>query len=163
MTPVAQASRPAAPTSRSAFLAFLFLLLPSLSAADLTGTWIGEIPSRDPRRLPQDLAFQLVQQGTALSGKQYGDDLSSAIQDGTIEDGKVRFAVVLREQAGNQVNDVLYQFEGRVEGDAIELTRERASAKDSVSGAPAPVRRPDDSDEEDRQRRIHTFRLERLF
>jgi hypothetical protein len=145
-------------------LVLLFLcLLPAVSAANLTGTWIGAILSNDPRRLPQDLAFQFQQHGAALTGKQYGDDLSSAIQDGAIEDGTVRFSVVLREQAGNQVNDVLYQFEGAIEGDAIELTRERASAKDSVSGSPVPVRRPNDTDEEDRKRRIQTVRLERLF
>ena len=145
-------------------LILLFLcLLPAVSAADLTGTWIGAILSNDPRRLPQDLAFQFEQEGDDLTGKQYGDDLSSLLQDGKIDDGQVRFSVVLREQAGNQVNDVLYQFEGSVQGDAIELTRERASAKDSVSGAPVPVRRPDDSDEKDRERRIQKVRLERLF
>jgi hypothetical protein len=145
-------------------LLLLFLcLLPAVSAADLTGTWIGLIPSKDARRQPQDLAFQLVQDGAALSGKQYDEDLSSPIQDGSIQDGKVRFAVVLREQAGNQINEVLYQFDGSIEGATIELTRERANAKDAVSGAPVPVRRPNDTDEEDRERRIHTFRLERLF
>lgn len=145
-------------------LILLFLcLLPAVSAADLTGTWIGAILSNDPRRAPQDLAFQFDHHGGMLSGKQYGDDLSSSIQEGTIEDGKVRFSVVLREQAGNQVNDVLYQFEGSIEGDAIELTRERASAKDSVSGAPVPVRRPNDTDEEDRKRRVQNVRLEKLF
>jgi hypothetical protein len=146
---------------RGLFLAS-FLLLPSLSAADLTGTWIGLIASQS-NRPSQDVAFQLAQQGTALSGKQYGDDLSSAFDGGVVADGKVRFDVVIREQQGNQVNEVLYEYEGQIAGDSIELTRERASAKDAVSGAPIPVRRPNDSDEEDRARRIHTFRLERLF
>ena len=161
---VAQASRPAASTSRSAFPAcFLFFLLPALAAAgDLNGTWIGLISGQD-RRPSQDLAFQLEQQGTALSGKQYGDDLSSAFRGGSVEDGKVRFEVVIREQQGNQVNEVLYEYKGEVQGEAIELTRVKASAKDAVSGAPIPVRRPNDSDEEDRARRIHSFRLERLY
>ena len=131
---MAQASRPAAWTSRSASLAF-FLLLPVLSAADLTGTWIGLIPGQD-RRPSQDLAFQFVHQGSELSGKQYGDDLSSAFAGGVVKDGAVRFEVVIREQQGNQVNDVVYEYEGKVVDDAIELTRVKASAKDAVSGAP---------------------------
>ena len=130
---------------------------------EITGTWLGSIPSKDPRRLPQDLAFQFVQNGKTFGGKQYGDDLSSPVQDGTIEYRKVKFAVVIREQAGNQVNDVCYQFEGEVVGNYLVVTRERASAKDSVSGAPVPVRRPNDTDAEDRERRIQTVRLERLF
>ena len=158
---VAQASRPAASTSRSAFFAY-FLLASSLSAANLTGTWIGSILDKEGRP-NRDLAFQLEQNGSALSGKQYGDDLSSAFDGGTVEDGKVRFDVVIREQQGNQVNDVLYEYAGRIDGGAIELTREKASAKDAVSGASIPVRRPNDTDEEDRARRIHTFRLERLY
>jgi hypothetical protein len=159
---VAQASRPAASTSRSTFLAF-FLFLPLLSAADLTGTWVGLIEDEDPRR-SRDLAFQFEQQGSSLSGKQYGDDISSLFDGGQVgEDGMVRFDVVIREQQGNQVNDVLYEYEGRIDGDGIQVTREKARATDAVSGAPVPVRRPNDTDEEDRARRIHTFRLERLF
>jgi len=45
----------------------------------------------------------------------------------------------------------------------IELTRERSAARDAVSGVVVPVRRPDTTDEEDRRRRFHGFRLERLF
>ena len=143
-------------------LVLALVLVSCLPAADLTGTWIGLIPGKD-RRPSQDLAFQFEQQGAALSGKQYGDDASSPFAGGVVQDGAVRFEVVIREQQGNQVNEVLYQYEGNIEGDAMELTRERASAKDAVSGAPVPVRRPNDSDEEDRDRRFHTFRLERLF
>ncbi|MEZ5363341.1 MAG: hypothetical protein R2748_13615 [Bryobacterales bacterium] len=143
-------------------LLFLCLAAPVL-AADLTGTWIGAMVTTDQRRPPQDIAFQFDQDGAALAGKQYGDELSSPIQDGSVSDKEIRFNVVIREQAGNQINDVLYRFEGSSEGDALLLTREKASAQDSVSGAPVPVRRPDDNDEQDRARRFHTFRLEKLF
>jgi hypothetical protein len=140
----------------------LLLLAQVVAAADVTGTWIGAILDKDGRPT-RDLAFRLEQKGAVLSGKQYGDDVSSAFDGGAIEDGEIHFTVVVREQQGNQVNEVLYEYGGRLEGDAIELTREKAGAKDAVSGAPIPVRRPNDSDEEDRARRIHSFRLERLF
>ncbi len=141
----------------------ILLTAPLLSAADLTGTWVGLIENEDPRR-SQDLAFRFEQNGTTLSGKQYGDEGGSAFDGGRVaEDGTVRFEVVIREQQGNQVNEVLYEYQGRVEAGVIELRRERASAKDAVSGAAIPVRRPNDTDEEDRARRFHAFRLERLF
>lgn len=137
------------------------LALP-VQASDLSGTWIGTIP-KEGRRAARDVAFRLVQNGESLAGKAYNDSgTSDAILTGTVADGKVSFDVEALEQAGNQVNIVLYEFRGRVEGSAIELTREKAAARNAASGAEVPVRRAWDSDEEDRKRRFRTFSLERL-
>lgn len=137
-------------------------LLAILCASDLTGTWIGTIP-KEGRRLAKDVAFQLVQEGNSLSGKAYNDGgTSDAIISGTVSDEEVSFEVEAMEQSGNQVNVVLYRFYGDIEGTGIELTREKAAARDAASGAEVPVRRAWDSDEQDRARRFRSFRLERL-
>jgi hypothetical protein len=132
-------------------------------AFDLTGTWMGLIPG-EGRRPSEDISFQLLQQGDRLSGKLYGESSSSPIIEGEVRaDGRVRFVVETREQAGNQINIVEYHFSGQLCEGGIDLTRERAGARDALSGAPAPVRRPWDTDAEDYARRFRGFRLERLF
>ena len=139
------------------------VLVAGLTAADLTGTWIGTLPERG-RTPARDIAFQFVQRGTTLSGKAYNDaGASDPIISGTVSDGRVRFEVEALQQAGNQINIVLYRFEGAIDGDWIELIRELAAARDASSGNDVPVRRAWDSDEADRNRRFHTFRLQALF
>ena len=149
--------------SWSPVVGLLGLLTASIGATDLTGTWIGTIAKRN--RVPaRDVAFQLLQRGTDLGGKAYNESgTSDPIVSGHVEDGRVWFDVEAREQAGNQINIVVYKFEGRVEGSEIAVTREKASARDAASGTDVPVRRPSDSDEQDRERRFLDFRLERLF
>jgi hypothetical protein len=137
----------------------------TLAAAppDLTGAWMGLIPGVG-RRPAQYIEFRIEQDGSKLSGKLYGEAQSSAIISGEVDpQGNVYFVVEAREQAGNQINIVEYRFDGVLCGTGIDLTRERAALRDAISGVPAPVRRPDDTDEEDRQRRFRSFRLERLF
>ena len=128
-------------------------------AENLTGTWMGLISSQ--RR---DIEFKIVQNGEALSGKLYREGVSSPIIEGKVDErGEVKFVVEAREQAGNQINIVVYKFEGVVCNGGIDLTRERASARDAVSGAAVPVRRWNDTPEQDRRRRFKSFTLERLF
>lgn len=145
-------------------LPVLLTLLGAANAAavDLTGTWIGTIEKAE-RRPAEDVSFRIVQNGATLSGKAYNNNGPSAPLSGEVADGEVRFAVEAREQSGNQINIVVYEFSGRIDGDEIDMTRERASARDAVSGVDIPVRRPDDDEEEDRNRRFRVFRLERLF
>lgn len=148
---------------RLAILFFSAFLPATLAGADLSGTWMGLIPGSG-RRPAQDIEFRLVQSGNKLGGKLYRDGESAAITDGEVDQrGEVWFVVEAREQAGNQINIVEYRFEGVVCEGGIELTRERAAARDAVSGVVVPVRRPDTTDEEDRRRRFAGFRLDRLF
>ena len=138
-------------------------LAPGLADTDLTGTWIGTIPKKG-RAPAKDVAFLLVQNGSALGGKAYNDDgASDPIVSGDLTDGRIQFEVEAREQAGNQINIVVYKFQGTLTGEEIEFTREKAAARDAASGSAIPVRRPGDSDEEDRARRFVSFKLERLF
>lgn len=145
-----------------AIVSLQLFLVSVLGASDLTGTWIGTIPKQG-RAGDKDVAFRFVQEGESLAGKAYNDSGSSdPIISGTVAAGSVSFDVEAMEQAGNQVNVVLYRFRGSVADSRVELTRERAAARDAASGADVPVRRPWDSDEEDRSRRFRSFRLERL-
>ncbi len=138
-------------------------LASSLAGADLTGTWIGTIPKKG-RTPAKDVAFRFVQSGSALGGKAYNDaGASDAIVSGEVTDQRILFDVEAREQAGNQINIVVYKFRGTLTDAEIEITREKAAARDAASGSDIPVRRAGDSDEEDRARRFLAFKLERLF
>lgn len=121
-----------------------------LMAADFTGTWIGTLEGRNGA--VEDLAFQLVQKGAVLTGKQYGDFESTPIVKGTISGDLLMFVLVRQEQAGNEINQTKIRFSGRMVGSEIELTRERESSTRSGSGASAALRN------NPRQ----TFRLKRL-
>ncbi len=134
-----------------------------LSAGDLTGTWIGTIPKRE-RAAAKDVAFRLVHEGSAIRGKAYNDNgASDPIVTGHVAGSEIRFDVQSTEQAGNQINIVVYRFAGMVDEVGIDLTRERVSARNAATGDSIPVRRPSDTDEQDRARRFRSFRLERLF
>ncbi len=130
-------------TTRLAILAAALLLVPDgLWGGDLSGIWYGEVAGR---RGPQDISFQFVQEGGRLSGKLYQDQGSSPIVDGSVDGDGFTFLVVAREQAGNQINLVSYQYVGRVLEDQLEVTRERVGAVDAVSGAEYVIRtRPED-------------------
>lgn len=127
------------------------LLAASAFAADFNGTWIGKIPGN--RGAIEDVAFQLVQKGASLSGKQYGDFESTPILKGTVSGDLVMFVLVRQEQAGNEINQTSIRFSGRMVGDEIELTREREASTRSGSGASASLKNSP------RQ----TFRLKRLI
>ena len=104
-------------------LALLFAL--GVSAADLTGIWVGQMPTRNGESV--DIAFQFTQSGTRLSGKLYGDYRSSPIVEGLVAGELVTFVVLAAEQAGNQINDSKLRFTGSLKSGEIELTRERES------------------------------------
>lgn len=147
-------------------LAFAAALAATDPEADLSGVWIGEIPSPGDNRPPTQMGFVFEQSGAKLTGKQYGDfrDVESApILDGVVAGDRIEFAVERREQVGNLIHIIRYEYDGAIRGLEIELTSEKASARDAVNGAPAAVRRPDDTREEDRKRRFTTFRIERLY
>lgn len=123
-----------------------------LSAADLTGIWTGQMPTRNGETV--DISFQFVQSGTKLSGKLYGDYRSSPIVEGIVAGDLVTFVVVTAEQAGNQINDTRLRFTGSLKSGEVELTRERESVVNAGNGGNAQTR----SGPSPKQ----TFRLKRL-
>ena len=97
----------------------------AVSAADLTGIWVGQVPTRNGETV--EIAFQFTQTGTKLNGKLYGDYRSSPIVEGIVSGDLVTFVVLAAEQNGNQINDSKLRFTGSLQSGEIELTRERES------------------------------------
>ena len=123
----------------------------TVSAADLTGIWIGQIPGRNGE--PQDIAFKFTQNGTTLGGKLYGDYQSAPISEGKISGDRVTFVVIAPEQAGNQINKANLRFTGSIQAGEIELTREREGATNAGNGGVVQFR----------GNTKQTFRLKRLL
>ena len=109
------------------------LLLPlSLGAADLSGIWVGQIPARNNEM--QDIAFQIKQSGTGLTGKLYGDYRSMPMVEGKVDGDQVSFVILAQEQAGNQINETRLKFTGVFKDGALELTRERERSTNAGNG-----------------------------
>jgi hypothetical protein len=95
----------------------------SLDAADATGIWTGQLPGRNGTS--QDITFKFIQKDNTLSGKLYGDFLSTPFSGGKIDGSQVTFTISTREQVGNLFNDVKHVFTGTFDGTEFHLTRER--------------------------------------
>ena len=124
----------------------------ALFGADLTGIWVGQIPTRNGETV--DIAFQFTQSGTRLSGKLYGDYKSSPIVEGIVAGELVTFVVLAEEQAGNQINDSRLRFTGSLKSGEVELTRERESSLNAGNKGTSQTR-PGHG-------QTQTFRLKRL-
>src|ERR1700730_3005358 len=135
---------------RSLFLVALLWAF-TLSAAELAGIWIGQIPGRNGEM--QDVAFKFTQNGTTLGGKLYGDYQSTSITEGKISGDQINFVVIAPEQAGNQINRARLSFSGSIQGGEIELTREREGATNAGNGGVVQFR----------GNAKQTFRLKRLL
>jgi len=103
----------------------LLLLTVSLLAAaialgaDVTGTWSGQMPTRDGEM--RDVTFKLKQAGTALTGAMSAFDNDVPIADGKIDGDKLSFSVTL-DFGGNSFKLL---FTGTVKGNEIQMTRQR--------------------------------------
>ena len=110
-----------------------------LPAADLTGVWTGQLPGRN--NTFTDIAFKLMQNGAAITGKLYGDYNSFPVLEGHAEGERIEFTVVTREQRGNEINDTRFKFTGTVkENGEMELTRERINVSKVASGEAVTVK-----------------------
>lgn len=113
-------------------LAVLLTCVSALSAADISGTWLGKMPLR--RGDYRDMAFKLTQDGTHVGGKMYGDYRSSPITEGTVSGDLVTFIVIAQEQTGNQISDTRTRFTGRITGSEMELVRDREASTNAGNG-----------------------------
>ena len=113
----------------------------SLHAADISGIWLGSGATGGRRNLVQDFAFQFIQTGTTLTGKLYVDYGSTPILKGTVDGERLTFQVVAREQAGNEINQVLFRFTGTLKDGEIEITRDREEVR-SAGNSGAAFARP---------------------
>jgi hypothetical protein len=114
------------------------LLAANLSAADLNGTWIGELPPQGNRmrlHITTQIAFQFIQNDATLTGKLYGDYESSPITEGKVNGDTVDFVVVTQEQQGNQINRSRLHFTGTIQPDgSVELARVRERSTNAGDG-----------------------------
>jgi hypothetical protein len=122
-----------------------------LQAADISGIWLGSLTG-GRRNQVQDFSFQFVQKGSTLTGKMYLDSGGSTpILKGTIEEDKIAFQVVAREQAGNEINQTVFRYTGILKDGEIEITRDREEIR-AAGNSGAAFARPGSQ----------TFRLKRL-
>jgi hypothetical protein len=122
-----------------------------LQAADISGIWLGSGMTGGRRNQVQDIAFQFIQKGTTLTGKLYLDYGSTPLLQGTVDGDEIKFQVVAREQAGNEINKVVLRFTGTLQQGEMELTRERQEIR-AAGNSGAGYARPG----------TQTFRLKRL-
>ncbi|MDX1979956.1 MAG: hypothetical protein SFV51_06790 [Bryobacteraceae bacterium] len=114
------------------------MILLALLLADLSGIWVGQIPTRNGEF--QDVAFKLVQKGAVLEGKLYGDFNSTPISEGKVTGDQVDFVVETSEQAGNQINTTRLRFTGQFKDGKLELTRARERTTNAGNTGGAQVR-----------------------
>jgi hypothetical protein len=99
----------------------------SAHAADVSGIWSGQITDRNGEL--HDLSFRFAQSGSAgsraISGKMYGDNESTRVDDLRVTGDEIRFSVT------NELNGSIttFVYTGTIEGDEIRLTRDRVGAK----------------------------------
>lgn len=101
------------------FTVMMMLGALSLAAADVSGTWVAQVPGRDGNTM--ETTFNFKASGETLTGtmsNQYGD---REISDGKVTGDDVSFNVHI-EFGGNQMT---LAFAGKVTGSEIKFKRER--------------------------------------
>lgn len=105
-------------------LPLLFAVAFTLSAADISGIWGGQTTDRNGD--VQDVSFRFSQAGDSFTGKMYGDNGSTNIQDGKITGNEITFLVTL--ELNGQVIKTTYTGTLVLNGpggDEMKLTRQR--------------------------------------
>ena len=105
--------------------AVAILLVMTASAADVSGKWVGNMPTRDGQT--RETTFDLKASGAKLSGTMSGPQGAIEIQDGKVSGGDISFKVSF--DAGG--NTIVILFNGTVSGDEIKFTRKREGADQS--------------------------------
>ncbi|HEU0119263.1 MAG TPA: hypothetical protein VFQ91_01975 [Bryobacteraceae bacterium] len=86
------------------------------AAADVTGKWIAQVPSRDGQM--REIVYTLKAAGTKLTGSMTGPQGAEvAISDGSVEGDKIAFSVKLEFNG----NSIIRKYTGAVAGDEIKM------------------------------------------
>jgi hypothetical protein len=109
---------------RSLFV-LAFVLVSAAWAADVTGKWLAQVPTRDGGT--REAVFNLKTDGAQLTGTVTGPRGEQPISEGKVSGDEISFATVL-EFNGNEVK-ILYK--GKVVGDEIKFTRQREGGENS--------------------------------
>jgi hypothetical protein len=110
----------------------------TLSAADLTGIWSGQVAGR--RGEPEDVSFQFKIKGQTLTGLMFGDEVDLPIEEASIVGDKISFVVTVPNYySGNKARVV---YKGTVSGNEMELLRERILPPNETPPAKPTPNRP---------------------
>jgi hypothetical protein len=93
-----------------------------VQAADVTGKWTGQVPTRDGGT--REATFNFKQDGEKLTGTMTGPQGDIELKDGAVKGDDVSFNVALSFGG----NDVKLIYKGKVAGDEIKFTRTREGA-----------------------------------
>jgi hypothetical protein len=93
-----------------------------LQAADVTGKWMGQVPTRDGGT--RESTFTFKQDGEKLTGTMTGPQGDIELKDGAVKGDDLSFNVVL-SFGGNEVKLI---YKGKVAGEEIKFTRQREGA-----------------------------------
>ena len=109
---------------RNCFLiaAMAALLAMTASAADVSGKWVGQMPTRDGNT--REATFDLKANGDKLTGTMSGPQGGIEIKDGKVSGNDISFKVPLEFNG----NSFVLIFKGTVSGDQIKFTRGREGA-----------------------------------
>jgi hypothetical protein len=88
-------------------------------AADVSGKWVAQVPTRDGGT--REAVFNLKAAGDGLTGTVSSPRGEQQITDGKISGDDISFTVVV-EFNGNQMK---FLYKGKVAGDEIKFTRQR--------------------------------------
>lgn len=91
----------------------------ALQAADITGKWTAQVPTRGGELRPTTFVFK--QDGARLTGTMTSFDRDVPIEDGKVEGDQISFTVTL-SFGGNEMR---FLYKGVVSGGEIKFTRQR--------------------------------------
>lgn len=92
------------------------LTIATLLAADVSGTWTGDVPRRNGGADRNTFEFRL--DGNKLSGTVTTPTATYPIENGVVDGDEIRFAITV-----NMGSNVKFAYIGKVDGDEIGFTR----------------------------------------
>ena len=103
----------------SLLVAGLSVFVTVAQAADVTGTWVAQVPGRGGET--RETTFNFKVDGEHLTGTMSGRQGDVALSDGKIKGDELSFNVAMSFQG----NDVKFAYKGKASGDEIQFTRQR--------------------------------------
>jgi hypothetical protein len=94
-------------------------LVVAAAAADISGKWSGDMPTRGGEMTPTTFTFKA--DGDKLTGSMTGPQGEVQLQEGKIAGDQISFTTTLNFGG----NDVKIVYKGTVSGNQIKMTRER--------------------------------------
>jgi hypothetical protein len=97
----------------------------ALPALDLSGIWTGQVTARFGE--VQDVSFRLVQTGSSIGGKMYGETESQPVSEGQLQGNQIEFIVGTEMNGGRN----RFRYTGVLQGEELHLTRQRILPPDA--------------------------------